>query len=68
MHPRALPLGSAHLRIKNAVPFATLPSFWIPEALGILNGPFPQFVAGSNVLATSLENIGAVFSSGPPLS
>jgi len=48
-------------RIKNAVPFATLPSFWIPEALAVLNGPFPQFVAGSNVLATSLENIGAVF-------
>ena len=48
-------------RVKNAVPFATLPSFWIPEALGILNAPFPQFVAGSDVLATSLENIGAVF-------
>jgi opine dehydrogenase len=48
-------------RVKNAVSFATLPAFWIPEALGILNGPFPQFVAGSNVLATSLENIGAVF-------
>jgi opine dehydrogenase len=59
---RALSRWEAHVfRIKNAVPFATLPSFWIPEALGILNGPFPQFVAGSNVLATSLENIGAVF-------
>jgi opine dehydrogenase len=59
---RALSRWEAHIfRIKNAVPFATLPSFWIPEALGILNGPFPQFVAGSNVLATSLENIGAVF-------
>lgn len=59
---RALSRWEAHIfRIKNAVPFATLPSFWIPEALSILNGPFPQFVAGSNVLATSLENIGAVF-------
>jgi opine dehydrogenase len=59
---RALSRWEAHIfRIKNSVPFATLPSFWIPEALGILNGPFPQFVAGSNVLATSLENIGAVF-------
>ncbi len=48
-------------RIKNAVPFATLPSFLIPEGLRVLNVPFPQFVAGSNVLATSLENIGAVF-------
>lgn len=59
---RALSRWEAHIfRIKNAVPLATLPSFWIPEALGILNGPFPQFVAGGNVLATSLENIGAVF-------
>jgi opine dehydrogenase len=59
---RALSRWEAHIfRIKNSVPFATLPSFWIPEALGILTSPFPQFVAGSNVLATSLENIGAVF-------
>jgi len=48
-------------RIKNAVPFATLPSYLIPDALGVLTGAFPQFVAGSNVLATSMENIGAVF-------
>ncbi|MCX7031517.1 MAG: NAD/NADP octopine/nopaline dehydrogenase family protein [Spirochaetes bacterium] len=59
---RALSPWEAHIfRIKNANPLATLPSYWIPEALGILNGPFPQFVAGSNVLTTSLENIGAVF-------
>jgi opine dehydrogenase len=59
---RALSRWEAHIyRIKNSVPLATLPSFWIAEALGVLKGPFPQFVAGSNVLATSLENIGAVF-------
>ncbi len=59
---RALSRWEAHVfRIKNSVPFATLPSFWIPEALAVLKGPFPQFAAGSNVLATSLENIGAVF-------
>jgi opine dehydrogenase len=59
---RAVSPWEAHIfRIKNANPLATLPSYWIPEALGILNGPFPQFVAGSNVLSTSLENIGAVF-------
>lgn len=59
---RALSRWEAHIfRIKNAVPFATLPSYLIPDALGVLTGPFPQFVAGSNVLATSLENIGAVF-------
>jgi opine dehydrogenase len=32
-----------------------------PDALGVLNVAFPAFTAGSNVLATSLENIGAVF-------
>ena len=48
-------------RIKDSVPLATLPAHWIPPTLSILNGVFPQFVAGSNVLATSLENIGAVF-------
>jgi opine dehydrogenase len=59
---RAVSRWEAHVfRIKNSVPLATLPSFWIPQALTVLNGPFPQFIAGSNVLATSLENIGAVF-------
>jgi len=59
---RAVSRWEAHIfRIKNSVPFATLPSFLIPDALAVLGGPFPQFVAGSNVLATSLENIGAVF-------
>jgi opine dehydrogenase len=59
---RAVSPWEAHIfRVKNANPLATLPSYWIPDALGILNGPFPQFVAGSNVLSTSLENIGAVF-------
>ncbi len=48
-------------RIKNAVPLATLPAYWIPEALAVVNQPFPQFTAGNNVLSTSLENIGAIF-------
>ncbi len=47
--------------IKNRVPLATLPAFWIPDVLSVLNPAYPQFVAGSNVLCTSLENIGAVF-------
>lgn len=59
---RAVANARAHIyRIKNSVPFATLPSYWIPEALAVLNAAFPQFVAGTNVLATSLENIGAIF-------
>ncbi|MFZ2780489.1 MAG: NAD/NADP octopine/nopaline dehydrogenase family protein [Rectinemataceae bacterium] len=48
-------------RIKNGVPAAALPSFRTPEVLGILEAAFPQFSAGGNVLATSMENIGAVF-------
>ncbi len=48
-------------RIKDAVPLATLPSYHIPHALEILKPAFPQFTAGSNVLSTSLDNIGAVF-------
>lgn len=59
---RAISRWEAHIyRVKNAVPFATLPSFLIPDALAVLTVAFPQFVAGTNVLATSLENIGAVF-------
>ncbi|TXT49668.1 MAG: NAD/NADP octopine/nopaline dehydrogenase [Spirochaetes bacterium] len=48
-------------RIKNGVPCSALPSHMTPEALGVINQAFPSFTAGSNVLATSLENIGAVF-------
>jgi opine dehydrogenase len=48
-------------RVKNGVPVSALPSFMTPQALRVLNQAFPEFTAGSNVLATSLENIGAVF-------
>lgn len=48
-------------RVKNGVPVSALPSHMTPDALGVLNQAFPQFSAGSNVLATSLENIGAIF-------
>lgn len=59
---RALTRHKAHIfRIKNEVPIATLPSFWIPETLAVIRQAFPQFTAGGNVLATSMENIGAVF-------
>jgi len=59
---RATSNSSAHIyRIKNAVPVASLPSYRIPELLTVLNLAFPEFVAGTNVLATSFDNIGAVF-------
>lgn len=48
-------------RTKQSVPLACVPSWRIPALLKILKPHFPGFVAGSNVLATSLENIGAVF-------
>ncbi|MCX7026151.1 MAG: NAD/NADP octopine/nopaline dehydrogenase family protein [Spirochaetes bacterium] len=48
-------------RIKNGVPVSALPSYLTPDILGVLNQAYPEFTAGSNVLATSLENIGAVF-------
>jgi len=59
---RATSKSSAHIyRIKNSVPVASLPSYRIPELLAVLNQAFPEFVAGTNVLATSFDNIGAVF-------
>ncbi|MCM8788394.1 MAG: NAD/NADP octopine/nopaline dehydrogenase family protein [Candidatus Omnitrophica bacterium] len=54
--------ASAHIfRIKNEVPLATLPAYWIPDILSVIRIAFPQFVPGDNVLKTSLDNIGAVF-------
>jgi len=59
---RALSRSEARIfRIKNAVRFATLPAYWIPEILPVLNVAYPQFVAGTNVLSTGMENIGAIF-------
>jgi opine dehydrogenase len=57
-------LGPAHARIfsiKNAVPLATLPAYWIPGVVKIINRAFPQFVPGDNIFKTSFDNIGAVF-------
>ncbi|MFA5852301.1 MAG: NAD/NADP octopine/nopaline dehydrogenase family protein [Spirochaetales bacterium] len=59
---RAVSRHKGHIyRIKNGVPASALPSHMTPDALGVMNQAFPEFTAGSNVLATSLENIGAVF-------
>ncbi len=57
-------LGPAHAKIfsvKNSVPLATLPAYWIPGILKIINRAFPQFIPGDNIFKTSFENIGAVF-------
>lgn len=57
-------IGPAHSKIfsiKNAVPLATLPAYWIPGVLKVINRAFPQFVPGDNIFKTSFDNIGAVF-------
>jgi len=59
---RMISRNKAHIfRVKNGVPVSALPSFLTPAVLKVLDVAYPQFIAGSNVLATSLENIGAVF-------
>jgi len=47
--------------IKNSVPLATLPAYWIPGVLKIIKRAFPQFVPGDNIFKTSFNNIGAIF-------
>jgi len=57
-------LGPAHAKIfsiKNAVPIATLPAYWIPGIQKVINRAFPQFVPGDNIFKTSFDNIGAIF-------
>jgi opine dehydrogenase len=54
----------AHARImqvKNSVPLAAIPAYRTPDVLGQVRKALPQFVAASNVLETSLDNIGAIF-------
>lgn len=59
---RMITRNRAHIfSIKNGVPVSALPSFLTPAVLKVIDVAFPQFIAGSNVLATSIENIGAVF-------
>jgi len=59
---RAISRSEAFIfRIKNRVPLATLPAHWIPDVLAVIRPAYPQFVAGNNVLCTSMDNIGAVF-------
>jgi opine dehydrogenase len=57
-------LGPAHAKIfsvKNSVPLATLPAYWIPGVLKVINRAYPQFIPGDNIFKTSFENIGAIF-------
>ncbi len=59
---RHLEPTKAHIfQIKSEVPVAALPAYRTPDVIEALRPAFPQFVAGGNVLQTSLDNIGAIF-------
>jgi len=49
------------LQMKNSVPVAAIPAHRTPDTLGMVRNAYPEFVAASNVLETSLDNIGAIF-------
>jgi len=49
------------MQIKNSVPLAAVPAHKTPNVLETVRKAFPEFVAATNVLETSLDNIGAIF-------
>ncbi|OGS41570.1 MAG: NADP transhydrogenase subunit alpha, partial [Euryarchaeota archaeon RBG_16_62_10] len=49
------------MQIKNSVPLAAIPAHRTPGVLDMVRTALPQFVAATNVLETSLDNIGAIF-------
>jgi len=49
------------MQIKNSVPLAAIPAHKTPEVLAVVRKALPEFVAATNVLETSLDNIGAIF-------
>ena len=56
--------GPAEARIfsiKNSVPVAALPATRTPRVLEKLHAAYPQFIDGTSVLHTGLNNMGAIF-------
>jgi len=56
--------GPAQVRlfsIKETVPLAALPATDTPAVLEALAEPYPQFIDGTSVLHTGLNNMGAIF-------
>jgi opine dehydrogenase len=56
--------GPAEARIfsiKNSVPIAALPAIRTPRVLEALRVAYPQFIDGTSVLHTGLNNMGAIF-------
>lgn len=57
-------IGPAHAKVfgvKHSVPLATLPAYWIPGVVKVINLAYPQFIPGDNIFKTSFDNIGAIF-------
>jgi opine dehydrogenase len=55
------PAQARIFRIKEAVPLAALPATRTPHVLSLISTAYPQFIKGTSVLHTSLNNMGAIF-------
>ncbi len=55
------PAQARIFRIKEAVPLAALPAKRTKEVLDAIGLAYPQFIDGTNVLNTGLNNMGAIF-------
>jgi opine dehydrogenase len=55
------PAQARIFRIKEAVPLAALPATQTRKVLDALKPAYPQFIDGTNVLHTGLNNMGAIF-------
>lgn len=65
---RTLEPGKSHVYgVKQHVTLAALPAEMTISVLQTIRIAFPQFVPGENVLATSLDNMGAIFHPVPAL-
>ncbi len=55
------PAQARIFRIKEAVPVAALPATRTPQVLETLAAAYPQYIDGTSVLHTGMNNMGAIF-------
>lgn len=55
------PAQARIFRIKESVPMAALPASCTEHVLSVINQAYPQFIDGTSVLHTGLNNMGAIF-------
>ena len=55
------PAQARIFRIKEAVPLAALPANRTQDVLDAINNAYPQFIDGTDVLHTGMNNMGAIF-------